>query len=181
MKIHILLIIVNLISAFGQSTNNNDLISSDVLSIIAQAKQDVRSYLSKILAGRKIKNVDAIFAKASSNITSLINRNYNYLQITTTTTTNTTTPPTLTATACQYGTVSVTCPSPKTIVILSAMYGPGCGSCGSCNGCFNQNVIKYFMFLQGQTSGSKYIDNGGLRIDPCYGYNKIATLTYQCK
>ena len=90
MKIHILLIIVNLISAFGQSTNNNDLISSDVLSIIAQAKQDVRSYLSKILAGRKIKNVDAIFAKASSNITSLINRNYNCLQITTTTTTTTT-------------------------------------------------------------------------------------------
>jgi hypothetical protein len=85
MKFHFLLIIVNLISAFGQSTNNNDLISSDVLSIIAKAKQDVRSYLSTILVDRIIINVDAIFAEASSNITSLINRNYNCLQITTTT------------------------------------------------------------------------------------------------
>ena len=61
-------------SAFGQSFNNNDLMSSDVLSIIAKTQQDVRTYLSTILVDRIIINVDGIFKIASSNITSLINR-----------------------------------------------------------------------------------------------------------
>ena len=75
----------------GQSPNNNNLIISELQSLLSQTQQNVRAYLSKILVDAIIKNVDNIFTSASLNLTSIVNKSYGCSRITTTTTTTSTT------------------------------------------------------------------------------------------
>ena len=79
-------IFLNIRPIFGQSPNNNNLIISDLQSLLSQTQQNVRTYLSTILVDAIIKNVDAIL-----NLTSVVNKNYGCSRLTTTTTTTSTT------------------------------------------------------------------------------------------
>jgi len=67
-----------------QSSNN--LIISDLQILLSETQKSVRAYLSTILVDAIISNVDAIFASASLNLTSVINKNYACSRLTTTTT-----------------------------------------------------------------------------------------------
>ena len=84
-------ICLNTGSIIGQSANNNNLIISELQSLLTQTRQNVRDYLSTILVDSIIKNVDAIFASASLNLTSVVNKNYGCSRLTTTKTTTSTT------------------------------------------------------------------------------------------
>ena len=95
MKILILtvlaIICLNITAIFGQSANNNNLIISELQSLLTQTRQNVRAYLSTILVDAILKNFDAIFASASLNLTSVVNKNYGCSRLNTTKTTRSTT------------------------------------------------------------------------------------------
>ena len=67
-----------------QSSDN--LIIRDLQILLSQTQKSVRAYLSTILVDAIILNVDAIFASASLNLTTVVNRNYACSRLTTTTT-----------------------------------------------------------------------------------------------
>ena len=83
----VLAIGLNTKSIVGQTSNINNLIISDLQSLLSQTKQNVRAYLSTILVDAIIKNVDAIFASTSLNLTTIVKKNYGCSRITTTSTT----------------------------------------------------------------------------------------------
>ena len=90
MKLSILIlsflaISLNMRSIFCQSVNSNNLIISDIQRLLIQTKQSVRAYLSTILVDAIVANVDAIFASASLNITSVVNNRYICARISSTT------------------------------------------------------------------------------------------------
>ena len=70
----------------GQSANNNNLIISELQSLLSQTQQKVHAYLSTILVDSIIKNVDAIFATSSLNLATVVNKNYGCSRLTATTT-----------------------------------------------------------------------------------------------
>ena len=72
----------------GQSSNSNNLIISELQSLLIQTQKNVRTYLSTILVDVIIKNVDGIFTSASLNLTNVVNTNYGCSRLTTTTTSN---------------------------------------------------------------------------------------------
>ena len=82
----VLLIGLNIAEIVGQSTNSNNLIISDLQSLLSKTQQSVRAYLSTILVDAIVKNVDAIFASTSLNLTTVVNQNYGCSRLTTTTT-----------------------------------------------------------------------------------------------
>ena len=60
-----------------QSVNNNNLVTKDFQILLSNIQRSVRAYLSTILVDTIIHNVDVIFASASLNISTFINKNYN--------------------------------------------------------------------------------------------------------
>ena len=82
----LLTIVSNIPVIAGQSANINNLIISDLQSLLTQTQQNVRAYLSTILVDAIIKNVDAIFTSASSNLTTVVNKTYVCSKLTLTTT-----------------------------------------------------------------------------------------------
>ena len=70
--LNVLAIGLNTKSIVGQTSNINNLIISDLQSLLSQTKQNVRAYLSTILVDAIIKNVDAIFASTSLNLTTIV-------------------------------------------------------------------------------------------------------------
>ena len=76
---------LNISGVAGQSSNNNNLIINDLQNLLSQTKQSVRGYLSTILVDAIIANVDAIFASANLNLTSLVNKSYSCSILLTTT------------------------------------------------------------------------------------------------
>ena len=80
----VLVIVSNIHAIVGQSSNINDLIISDLQILLSQTQQSIRAYLSTILVDAIIKNyyypiiknVDAIFASASLNLTTVLNKSY---------------------------------------------------------------------------------------------------------
>ena len=91
MILSILAICLNIPEIVCQSPNNNNLIISDFQSLLSQTQQNVRAYLSTILVNSIIKNVDAIFASASLNLTNVVNNSYSCSRLTTLITTTSTT------------------------------------------------------------------------------------------
>ena len=83
----VLTICLNMRSIVGQAENNN-LIISDLQSLLRQTHQNVRVYLSTILVDAIIKNVDNIFKLTSLNLTTVVNKRYSCSIITTTSTSN---------------------------------------------------------------------------------------------
>ena len=79
-------ICLNTGSIIGQSANNNNLITSELQSLLTQTQKNVRDYLSTILVDAIILNVNAIFVSASLNLTTVINKNHACSRLTTTTT-----------------------------------------------------------------------------------------------
>ena len=77
---------LNTTPTVGQSTNNNNLIISNLKSLLSQTQQNVRAYLSTILVDEIIKIFDAIFGSASSNLSNVVNKSYSCSKLTTTTT-----------------------------------------------------------------------------------------------
>ena len=65
---------------------SNNLIISDLQILLSETQKSVRAYLSTILVDAIISNVDAIFASASLNLTTEVNKNYACSRLTTTTT-----------------------------------------------------------------------------------------------
>ena len=91
MKLSVLILSIlgiglNISGVAGQSSNNNNLIINDLQNLLSQTQQNVRAYLSTILVDNIIKNVDAIFASASSNLTILVNNSHNCARLVPTTT-----------------------------------------------------------------------------------------------
>ena len=91
MKLYVLILSVlvicfNIPVILGQSSNNNNLIISDLQRLISQTQQSVRAYLSTILVDAIILNVDAIFAIANSTLTAVVNKSYSCVKLTTNTT-----------------------------------------------------------------------------------------------
>ena len=84
----VLAIGLNIPEIVGQCLNNNNLTISEIKSLLSQTQQSVRDYLSTILVDTIIKNVDSIFASASSKLTSLVNNSYSCARLKTTTKSN---------------------------------------------------------------------------------------------
>ena len=82
----VLVICFNIPQIVGQLQNGNNLIISELQSLLTQTQQNVRAYLSTILVDAIIKNVDNIFASASLNLTTVVNKSYTCSRLTTTTT-----------------------------------------------------------------------------------------------
>jgi hypothetical protein len=61
----------------SQLVNNNNLLAKDIQILLSNTQRSVRAYLSSILVDSIIHNVDVIFASASLNVSSIINKNYN--------------------------------------------------------------------------------------------------------
>jgi hypothetical protein len=61
----------------SQLVNNNNLVAKDIQILLSNTQRNVRLYLSSILVDSIIHNVDVIFASASLNVSSIINKNYN--------------------------------------------------------------------------------------------------------
>ena len=81
----VLVICFNIPEIAGQSQNSNNLIISELQSLLTQTQQNVRDYLSTILVDAIIKNVDAIFTSTSFNLTNVVNKSYSCSRLTTTT------------------------------------------------------------------------------------------------
>jgi hypothetical protein len=93
--------------------------------------------------------------------------------------------PTLTAFGCEYGYLNASCPLPFKISVISAFYGPNTlstcwATCLNCSHCMQANVAWAFSGFNGQTKASLPITNGQMGGDSCFGYFKVAILTYQC-
>ena len=91
MKLSVLILSIlgiglNISGVAGHSSNNNNLIINDLQNLLSQTQQNLRAYLSTILVDNIIKNVDAIFTTASSNLKSLVSQSYSCARFTTTTT-----------------------------------------------------------------------------------------------
>ena len=82
----VLVICFNITEIAGQSQNSNNLIISELQSLLIQTQQNVRDYLSTILVDAIIKNVDAIFTSTSLNLTTVVNKSYSCSRLATTTT-----------------------------------------------------------------------------------------------
>ena len=82
----VLVICFNITEIAGQSQNSNNLIISELQSLLTQTQQNVRDYLSTILVDAIIKNVDAIFTSTSFNLTNVVNKRFSCSRLTTTTT-----------------------------------------------------------------------------------------------
>ena len=94
MKLYVLILSVltiglNIRAIVGQSANSNNLLINDLKSLLSQTQQNVRDYLSTILVDDIISNVDAIFASANLNLTTVVNKSYSCSRLTTTRTTST--------------------------------------------------------------------------------------------
>jgi hypothetical protein len=61
----------------SQLVNNNNLLAKDIQILLSNTQRSVRAYLSSILVDSIIHNVDVIFASASLNVSTIINKNYN--------------------------------------------------------------------------------------------------------
>ena len=72
-------ILSNIQTTVTQSVNNNNLVTNDIQFLLSNAQQSVRAYLSTILVDGILQNVDAIFATASLNVSTIINNKYNCL------------------------------------------------------------------------------------------------------
>ena len=83
------------ISEIVRQLSNNNLIISELQSLLSQTQQNVNAYLSTIRLDAIISNIDAIYASASSNLTSIVNKSYSCARLTTTTTTASTTASTI--------------------------------------------------------------------------------------
>ena len=93
MNIKVFIFSVLVITANFQTTVTQSLniqVTSDIQTLLSNTQISVRAYLSTILVDSILQNVDAIFAAASSNVTTIINKNYNCARLTTTTTSTTT-------------------------------------------------------------------------------------------
>ena len=82
---------LNIQEIVSQSSNINNLIISELQSLLSQTQQNIRGYLSSILVDAVIRdamniNVDAVFASTSSNLTNVVNKGYSCSKLTTTTT-----------------------------------------------------------------------------------------------
>ena len=73
----ILSILSNIQPIVTQSVANNNLVAKDIQILLSNIQRSVRAYLSTILVDTIIHNVDVIFASASLNISTIINKNYN--------------------------------------------------------------------------------------------------------
>ncbi len=73
----ILAIFSNIQAVFSQSVNNNNLVTKDIQILLSNTQRSVRRYLSTILVDSIIQSVDVIFATASLNVSTIINKNYN--------------------------------------------------------------------------------------------------------
>ena len=90
----VLVICFNITEIAGQSQNSNNLIISELQSLLTHTQQNVRDYLSTILVDPIIKNyyypiiknVDAIFTSTSFNLTNVVNKSFSCSRLTTTTT-----------------------------------------------------------------------------------------------
>jgi hypothetical protein len=60
----------------AQAVDNNNLVIKDIQILLSQVQRNVREYLSTIIVNSIIHNVDVIFASASLNISTIINKNY---------------------------------------------------------------------------------------------------------
>ena len=72
-------ILSNIQPIYTQSVNNNNLVTKDLQILLSNTQRSVRAYLSTILVDSIIQNVDVIFAYASLNVSTIINKNYNCL------------------------------------------------------------------------------------------------------
>ena len=77
---------LNVKEIVGQSDNSNNLIISELQSLLSQTQRIVHAYLSTILVEAIIINVDAIFASANKKIINVVNKNYSCSRLTTITT-----------------------------------------------------------------------------------------------
>ncbi len=75
----ILAIFSNIEITITQLVNNNHLVTKDIQILLSNTQRSIRAYLSTILVDSLIQNVDVIFASASLNVSSIVNRNYNCL------------------------------------------------------------------------------------------------------
>jgi hypothetical protein len=73
----ILAILSNIKITVTQSVNKNNLLTKDIQILLSNTQRSVRAYLSTILVGSLIQNVDVFFATASLNVPTIINKNYN--------------------------------------------------------------------------------------------------------
>jgi hypothetical protein len=73
----ILAIFSNIEITVTQLVNNNHLVTKDIQILLSNTQRSIRAYLSTILVDSLIQNVDVIFASASLNVSSIVNRNYN--------------------------------------------------------------------------------------------------------
>ena len=72
----ILEILSNMQPIVAQAVDNNNLVIKDIQILLSQVQRNVREYLSTIIVNSIIHNVDVIFASASLNISTIINKNY---------------------------------------------------------------------------------------------------------
>jgi hypothetical protein len=72
----ILAILSNMQPIVAQAVDNNNLVIKDIQILLSQVQRNVREYLSTIIVNSIIHNVDVIFASASLNISTIINKNY---------------------------------------------------------------------------------------------------------
>jgi hypothetical protein len=72
----ILAILSNIQTIVTQLVNNNNLVTKEIQILLSNTQRSVRAYLSTILVDTIIQNVDVIFASASLNVSSIINKNY---------------------------------------------------------------------------------------------------------
>jgi hypothetical protein len=70
-------ILSNFQTIVTQSINNNNLVTNEMKTLLSNTQRSVRAYLSSILVDAIIQNVDVIFATASLNVSTIINKNYN--------------------------------------------------------------------------------------------------------
>ncbi len=73
----ILAILSNIQTIVTQSVNYNNLVTKDIQILLSNTQRSIRAYLSTILVDSVIQNVDVIFASASLNVSTIINKNYN--------------------------------------------------------------------------------------------------------
>jgi hypothetical protein len=73
----ILAILSNIQTIVTQSDNNNILVTNEMKTLLSNTQRSVRAYLSTILVDSILQNVDVIFASASLNVATIINKNYN--------------------------------------------------------------------------------------------------------
>jgi hypothetical protein len=72
----ILAILSNIQPIVTQSVNKNNLLTKEIQILLSNTQRSVRAYLSTILVDTLIQNVDVIFASASLNVSTIINKNY---------------------------------------------------------------------------------------------------------